>query len=135
MTHFESETRCDSARTRSVIFDPDSSIVMADCDHVWFRPFRDELSLRRDNDTPPQKRKRTFRGKYQRNCHCPLTDSSITPGEEMLAHRLQPVTVAQSRRTHYDAAYLELAIREALPLASLHPGERGLAARVGALTA
>lgn len=53
----------------------------------------------------------------------------------MLAHRLQQVTVAQWRRTHYDAVYLELAIREALPLASLHPGERGLAAQVGALTA
>lgn len=60
---------------------------------------------------------------------------SITPGEGNFAPGPQQVTVARRRRTHYDALYLELVIREALPLASLHPGERDLAAQVGAVTA
>ena len=38
-------------------------MAMMDWVHVWFRPFRDELSLRRDDGRAAQKRKRQFRRK------------------------------------------------------------------------
>ena len=60
-THFESDTRW--ARPRSRVCDPDSSMAMMDLVHVWFRPFRDELSLRRDDGRDPQKGKGRFRRK------------------------------------------------------------------------
>lgn len=36
--------------------------------HVWFRPFRDELSLTRDDGRVAQKGKGQFRRKFRRNC-------------------------------------------------------------------
>ena len=38
-------------------------MAMMELIHVWFRPFRDELSLMRDDGRVPQKRKREFRRK------------------------------------------------------------------------
>ena len=35
---------------------------------MWFRPFRDELSLRRDDGRPAKNGKRAFRRKFRRNC-------------------------------------------------------------------
>ena len=61
MTHFESETLW--ARPRSRVCDPDSSMAMMDCVHVWFRPFRDELSLRRNDGRAVQNRKGRIRRK------------------------------------------------------------------------
>jgi len=61
LTHFESDTRW--ARPRSRVCNPDSSMAIMDLVHVWFRPFRDELSLTRDDGSVAQKRKRQFRRK------------------------------------------------------------------------
>jgi hypothetical protein len=38
-------------------------MAMMDLVHVWFRPFRDELSLTSDDGRVAQKRKRQFRRK------------------------------------------------------------------------
>ena len=76
MTHFESDTRLGRARSR--ICDPDSSMAMMVWVHVWFRPFRDELSLRRDDDRAAQKRKGRFRRK---NGETPRVGASRLPVE------------------------------------------------------
>ena len=39
-------------------------MAMMDLVHVWFRPFRDELSLRRDDGRAAQNGKGTFRRKF-----------------------------------------------------------------------
>ena len=44
LTHFESDTRW--ALPPPEDCNPDSSMAMAHSVHVWFRPFRDELSRR-----------------------------------------------------------------------------------------
>src|SRR6185437_12059484 len=52
------------ARPRSRVCNPDSSMAMMDSVHVWFRPFRDELSLRRDDGRAAQNGKTEFRRKF-----------------------------------------------------------------------
>jgi hypothetical protein len=39
-------------------------MAIMDLVHVWFRPFRDELSLTRDDGMDAQNGKRTFRRKF-----------------------------------------------------------------------
>lgn len=60
-------------------------MAMMDSAHVWFRPFRDKLSLRRDYGKAAQNRKMQFRrnfGETDNILRLPLQ------GEYLLAFRL-----------------------------------------------
>ena len=59
MTHLESDTR--SALIPSSLSGRDSSMAMMNSVHVWFRPFRDELSRRYDDGIRRQIRNSVFR--------------------------------------------------------------------------
>ena len=103
MTHFESDTRW--ARPRSRICDLDSSMAMMVWVHVWFRPFRDELSLTRDDGRAAQKRKGQFRRKNGETpkagrSHMPVEDRGEAP---YYLNRLVPRCRArETNPLHYD---------------------------------
>jgi hypothetical protein len=113
-------------------------MAMMDWAHVWFRPFRDELSLRRDDDSVEQNRKRKYRRKNGETprvvgCEVPARHTRVQRRSHYFG-RFEPA-VALGRQTHYTmtTAHLELAMRKALPLVSLvgDPGERGCTQQVG----
>ena len=86
-------------------------MAIMDLVHVWFRPFRDELSLTRDDGRDAQNGKGTFRRKFGET-HLRRLAPHVFASNRLVT------SVALGRQTHYTMiqAHLELATRDDLPL-------------------
>ena len=81
-------------------------MAMMDLVHVWFRPFRDELSLKRDDGRAAQKRKGRFRRKNGETADVALgrqrqydeVDLSLSPEALLLALFARSQSSAASER-------------------------------------
>jgi hypothetical protein len=108
-------------------------MAMMDWVHMWFRPFRDELSLRRDHGRAAQNGKGTFRRKFGETPRRRMPTIHARNYRPQVLASLAPVlgTVALGRQTHYTMiqAHLKLAVREALPLVPFKEPRASAAAR------